>query len=173
MGYTTDFEGQFSVNPPLAHNHRAYLLKFSETRRMRRDAELAKEMPDQDRLSVGLDIGPEGAYFVGARSFAGQGATSDILDSNHPPHGQPALWCQWIPNEDGSAIVWDGNEKFYNYVEWIEYLIEHFLGPWGYMLNGQVEWSGEENGDSGVIYIKDNKVKAVEDEIRREEPEWE
>ena len=40
---------------------------------------------------------------------------------------QPGLWCQWVPNASGTAIVWDEGEKFYYYIEWIKYLIEHFL----------------------------------------------
>ena len=37
-------------------------------------------------------------------------------------------------------------------------LIEKFLKPWGYTLNGQVEWSGEESGDLGLLVVKDNVV---------------
>jgi hypothetical protein len=69
------------------------------------------------------------------------------------------LWCQWIPNEEGDAIVWDGGEKFYNYVEWIQYLIDKILSPRGYILNGEVFWEGEDSGDEGKIVIKDNIVE--------------
>ena len=71
----------------------------------------------------------------------------------------PGLWCQWRPNESGTTIEWDGGEKFYEYVAWIEYLITHFLGPWGYKLEGEVYWDGEESGDQGLIEIRDNVVK--------------
>jgi hypothetical protein len=66
------------------------------------------------------------------------------------------LWCQWTPNEDGSAIQWDGGEKFYNYIEWLQYLIENFISRWGYKLNGEVCWNGEDESDSGILSLKDN-----------------
>lgn len=80
---------------------------------------------------------------------------------NWDPHkGMPGLYCQWIPNKDGTAIVYDGNEKFYDYVEWIEYLINKFLKPWGYVVNGEVYWQGDKVGDVGLITVKNNEVSA-------------
>lgn len=62
------------------------------------------------------------------------------------------------PSDDGTAIEWDEGEKFYDYVGWIQYLIKHFFGPWGYVLNGSVTWEGESKGDMGRIIITDNAV---------------
>jgi len=78
---------------------------------------------------------------------------------------KPGLYCQWVPNPDGDAIEWDGGEKFYNYIEWIEYLIKHFFEPWGVKLNGEVDWEGEESGDLGKIVIKDNVVQIKEGRV--------
>ena len=165
MGYTTDFSGEFNLNKPLAPAHKAYLELFANTRRMKRDAYTTEDRPDPVRLAAGLPIGLDGGYFVGEGGHAGQGDMNadygkiGIVAYNYPPCGQPGLWCQWAPNDDGSAIAWDGGEKFYNYVEWIEYLIQHFLKPWGYVLNGEVEWIGEDANDRGMIVIEDNVVK--------------
>lgn len=49
------------------------------------------------------------------------------------------LYCQWVPTEDGEGIKWDGGEKFYSYTKWLQYLIDNFLIPNGYVLNGEVE----------------------------------
>lgn len=76
---------------------------------------------------------------------------------DHDPE-YPGFWCQWIPTDDAKGIEWDGNEKFYNYVEWLEVIIEKFLIPNGYVLNGEVQWEGEESGDLGNIIVKDNVV---------------
>jgi hypothetical protein len=132
---------------------------------------------------VGLPVGPDGGYYVGtmrptlecgirnatgpelgigAQGFhgiAGQQETPDIVIEWAPPAGQPGQWCQWTPDEDGTAIVWDEGEKFYEYVDWICYLIDQFLKPWGYVVNGEVTWSGEESGDLGLIEVTDNKVR--------------
>jgi uncharacterized protein (TIGR02996 family) len=143
----------------LQAEHAEYLKQFAYTRRMKRNAKQARLLPDPVREVVGLPLGTEGAYFVGGLGFRGQEDDASVIDHNKPPRGQPGLWCQWIPNEDGTAIVWDGVEKFYDYVRWLEYLIEHFLTPWGYLLNGRVDWQGEDRGDVGTILVRDNRVE--------------
>lgn len=163
MGYTTDFIGEWTVTPPLKPEHRAYLKAFNETRRMKRDASETAKRPDPVREAAGLDVGVEGAYFVGEEGFMGQGSDKsiDVVEINSPPSNQPGLWCQWTPSEDGTQIEWDGGESFYDYVEWITYLIEHFLEPWGYKLNGDVRWQGEDPADIGMITIADNDVREL------------
>ena len=175
MGYTTKFDGKFSLNQQLKPEHFAYLTAFSQTRRMKRDEIKASQLPDPVRLAADLPIGKEGSYFVGGSGCRGQGSDSSILDYNEAPcnpdcferfkkgyawsvGAQPSLWCQWVPSEDRMGIEWDGGEKFYNYTEWLIYLVEHFLKPWGYVLNGKVTWNGEDAGDRGTITVADNVV---------------
>jgi hypothetical protein len=158
MGYNTDFQGMFDLDRPLAPEHKAYLIAFANTRRMRRDATKTEGRADPTRLAARLPIGPEGGYFVGEEGFMGQKTAGDVTDGNHSPEGQPGLWCKWEPTDDGLHIAWNGNEKFYDYVEWLDYLIEHFLEPWGYVLNGEVKWRGEEFDDLGVILVIENHV---------------
>jgi hypothetical protein len=183
MGYTTNFSGEFKIDKPLKPEHTQYLRAFGETRRMERltqeDMDAGRlekikrnayragagdgwspcnSMPDPARVATGLPIGPSGAYFVGGAGFGGQSKDDSIINYNEPPEGQPGLWCQWVPNEEGTAIEWDGGEKFYNYVEWLQYLIHHFLAKWGYVLNGEVEWVGEDRSDTGKIVVENNEV---------------
>ncbi len=145
MGYDTNFTGAFQLNKPLTVKDFTFLKKLNETRRMARNV-------DESLYGV------EGEFYVDGGGFAGQDRESNIIDFNLKPKTQPSLWCKWVPNEDGTAIEWDGVEKFYSYVEWIEYLIEKILAPRGYVLNGEVNWQGEENGDEGIICIVDNVV---------------
>ncbi len=107
MGYSTDFDGQVTVTPPLNAHEVAYLRKFSDSRRM-------------DRKN--------GPYFIGSGDF-GQDHDADIRDYNRPPTEQPGLWCNWEPTEDGTAIQWNGSEKFYDSPDWMAYLIDTFLKP--------------------------------------------
>jgi len=158
MGYTTDFFGEWTVDPPLTPERVAYLKAFAETRRMKRDAAKAENLYDPIRAAVGLPIGRDGGYYVGASGLMGQDRDDSVIDYNYPA-GQPSLWCQWIPSDDGLTIQWDDGEKFYDYVEWIGYLIDHFLKPWGHKLNGEVEWQGEDSDDRGCIRITDNVVE--------------
>ncbi len=172
MGYTTDFSGEFTLNKPLTAEQAAYINKFSGTRRMKRDAKRCECMLDATREAVGLPVGIEGAYFTGGTGMAGQDRDKSILDYNCKPHGQPGLWCQWTVSEDNLTVQWDRGEKFYYYTEWLEYLIEHFFKRWGYTLNGEVSWFGEDDSDRGTIYVKDNMVEAVADEITNPGPSW-
>lgn len=158
MGYTTDFTGEFKLDRPLAPAHQAYLTKFNETRRMRRDPQIAAKLPDPVREAVELPLGPEGDFFVGGAGFMGQDGDDSVVNHNSPPNSQPGLWCQWRPNDDGTAIVWDEGEKFYEYTEWLWYLIETFLKPWDYKLNGTVRWQGEDSNDRGAIVVKNNNI---------------
>src|SRR4051794_9559987 len=64
-------------------------------------------------------------------------------DERGKPGGEgkpPTFYCQWIPTGDRSGLEWDKNEKFYYGEEWLVYLIEKFIKPWGYTLNGESPW---------------------------------
>ena len=152
MGYTTEFSGSVAIVPPLSAEEIAYLRKFNGTRRMNCT---------------------QGPYYVDRGGDFGQSNGPDVLDYNHAPDGQPGLWCQWTPTDDGAAIEWDGGEKFYDSVEWMTYLIKHFIGNeplakahdpvafgflQGHVLNGEIDASGEERGDLWRLVVTDNEV---------------
>lgn len=144
MGYSTDFIGSFTITPALKETDRVFLEKLSTTRRMARSID---------------GHGVEGEFYVDGDKYGMNYEDKTVIDHNRPPRTQPGLWCQWVPTEDGTKLVWDGGEKFYNYVEWLEYIINSILSKWGYTLNGEVEWQGEDRSDRGMIVVKDNKVK--------------
>lgn len=148
MGYSYEFSGRFRVRPPLSGAQRRYLLAFGSTRRVTRKTQLLKDIADPIREAVSLPIGLEGCYFIGtADDLAPEPHPESIIDGNRPPGGQPGLWCQWVPDENGCALHWDGGEKFHNFEDWLVYLVDHFLKPWGCVLEGQVEWQGNDEGD--------------------------
>lgn len=110
-------------------------------------------------------------------------------EQNTPPDGQPGLWCQWAPTDDGAALEWDGGEKFYDSEEWMRYLIDTFLSDsaalrkeiaWGHprvegryyadqfgaftfdhVLNGVIEAQGEDVSDHWWLIVHDNTVKVA------------
>jgi len=161
MGYHTEFSGQFAVTPALSAAHAEYLTAFSQTRRIKRLPAVASELPDVKRERVGLPIGEEGEFFVGGTGFQGQDDDGSVVAHNVPPCSQPGLWCQWAPTEDRTAIEWDGVEKFYAYAEWLDYILENFLTPWSYTVDGEVEWSGDERGDLGKLVVVDNVLTVL------------
>jgi hypothetical protein len=132
-----------------------YLTLFNETRRMKRNTDEV--------------FGVDGEFFVFGGGSFGQDSEANIVDFNNQPSTQPSLWCQWIPTEDRMGIEWDCGEKFYSYTEWLVYLIHKILAPNGYVLNGVVEWNGEETGDVGEIFVEDNKVFIQEWKGNKEE----
>ena len=145
MGYTSYFSGSVEVVPSLSQQEIDYLKKFNKTRRM-------------NRLN--------GPYFVDGTGFMGQNKDSDVIDNNYPCPGQPGLWCQWVPTEDGNAIVWDEGEKFYDSAKWMQYIIDHFIGfnqsglefftP--HTCNGTIEVQGESSDDRWDLVVKNNEV---------------
>ena len=157
MGYTTTFTGKFTCTPALNADQVAYLQALCNTRRMKRSG--ASQLPDPLREAVGLPLGNEDEYFVGGTDSGGQDPT--IVDCNTPPASQPSLWCQWAPSDDGKFIEWDRGQKFH--VQWIKYINENFLKPWGIKLSGDVKWRGEDSSDRGVI-VAGKEVTALEGE---------
>lgn len=157
MGYTTEFNGQIEIVPPLNAEEIAYLNKFNQSRRMLRT---------------------EGPYYAEPGTTHGQYYNNpSVLDHNCPPQGQPGLWCQWVPTNDGTAIEWDGGEKFYDSAKWMKYLIEHFIGsdpkakdalPFlqPHILNGTIKAQGEDSEDRWDLVVRDNKVYEVSYEFK-------
>jgi len=143
MGYNTDFDGCFKLDRTLDLGTRKLLEGLNRTRRMKR--------------LVDIKYGVEGEFYV-------QDDHEGVVNPNEPPSTQPGLWCQWAPfeyEEDGvltAGLEWDGGEKFYDYVEWLQYLLDKVLIPKGYELSGEVRYRGEDPNDIGVISVEDNKI---------------
>lgn len=143
MGYTTKFKGKFKIDKPLDDETFELLKLIAETRRMKRSG-----LPEK--------YGVDGEFY--GESDNNEGSQGKIVDYNTPPSTQPGLWCQWLIQEDRQTIEWDRGEKFYKYVEWLEYLIDRILKPRNYIVNGVVKYKGEYSDDSGSIEVKDNEV---------------
>ena len=187
MGYTTNFSGQFDIEPEPNEVITEYVNRFNGTRRMKR-----KDLPTYeaevfaDANIVGTDFvlgvnalpakkaagkfivaggyGVEGEFYVNAEGYMGQDADYTVINSSDPPSTQPGLWCQWKINEAGQ-LVWDEGEKFYDYVEWLKYLIANVFIPNGYTLSGSVIWSGEDAPDVGTIEVDNNVVIVHEGQV--------
>jgi hypothetical protein len=150
----TEFYGRFNLDKPLSKDHAAYLVQFSKIRHMGRNTDDLLDKDHPIRETVGLPLGIEGEYFVSKKR-------TGVIDYNVKPSTQPNLYCQWCPTNDREGIECIGAVEFYDYTEWLEYLINHFLKVWGYTLNGEVEWIGYRGSDVGKIYVKDNVVKTL------------
>ena len=70
-------------------------------------------------------------------------------------------YLQWVPTETLDGIVWDGNEKFYEYVPLLRWLCG-WLKERGIKANGELLWAGEETLDRGHIVVSSNEVEVIE-----------
>ena len=144
----------------------------------------------KDKTNANEVYGFKGEYFAKDDGQSGQGDDASIIDFNSASGEigwkeydgdwvkrdemkkvlnadkikQPGLWCQWRLDDEGT-LAWDGSEKFYNYIEWLQYLIVHFFEPWGIKLNGEITWQGEDSSDIGKIVVRDNAIAIYEGEI--------
>ncbi len=147
MGYSTTFTGQVAVEPPLNPHEIAYLDKFADSRRHQR--------PDGPYSTHDYGYGeiPSGGY-------------------NRAHDGQPSLWCNWEPTDDGTGIRWNSAEKFYDATKWMQYLIDHFLkagataqGAPGFenftfdhTVNGVIQAQGDDPADGWELLVLDNEA---------------
>ena len=67
-------------------------------------------------------------------------------------------YMQWVPAESLDAIVWDENEKFYEYLPLLEWLCQKWLKDRGIEANGELVWRGESSDDVGRIVVTANAV---------------
>lgn len=74
----------------------------------------------------------------------------------------PKAYCDWEISEDGKFLEHNGDERSLVYIRWLEFIIENFFVPSGYMLQGEILWDGEERGDIGTITVANNKVIVTE-----------
>lgn len=193
MGYQTIFNGEIEIVPPLNESERSFLEDFNQTRRM---------------------IRTKGPLFVGGSGWKGQGGDDDVLDHNrasgekpygrafptdateeelkhYEEGGQPGLWCQWTPAEDGASLAWDEGEKFYNASEWMRYIVTNLLSgesarayvsqhlhederlkdfTFDHVLNGEIDADGEESDDFWRLVVTDSRVEVVDGKVLFEAP---
>lgn len=168
MGCTTLFRGKFEITPAMAPDHVRYIQRFADTRHHKyNQTTVAKRDPDWEKHCYEGQFGEEGAYYTFPDEESIQLTIRELMDYNIASRVCPSLWCNWSVTDDGKYLMWDGGEKFYRYTEWLEFLLEHFLAPWGYVLNGGVEFC-DEHDKMGSITIEKNNVSVQDTEVHIE-----
>lgn len=173
MGYYTDFDGHFTITPPLQDRHEAYLQVWLPMEHRAYYEDKLKDIPDPLREAVGLPIGPEGVYATCVES-PDEHWTKDGIVLEPRTIGEreelrhltpdtaawcPTRYCYWTVESDDTGrceLQAPQSGKVYSYQEWLLFLLKKFFVPWGYTLNGQVNWNGEDRTDMGVMRIEDN-----------------
>lgn len=166
MGYTTTFSGEVTIDPPLNDAEVEYLRQFAGSRRMKR---------------------VKGPFFVNGNDFQ----DDDVINVNSPDDSQPGLWCQWVPSDDGAALIWDEAEKFYEAPRWMKYLLDTFICrrpddqtlavmveadprlaefTFDHTANGEVYAEGEDSDDRWMLVVKDGQVAVAGGEVVYKDP---
>lgn len=101
--------------------------------------------------------------------LAAIGALDGVSGRTDGAKGMPDSYCQWTLTKDFSGIHWDGGEKFYDYVEWAQWIIDKILTPANIALYGEIEFFGEDSSDIGKLVIADGKVKSIEFAVIRDD----
>lgn len=74
----------------------------------------------------------------------------------------PSNYCQWVLTKNLDGLKWDGGEKFYGYVEWLQWIIDHILLHAGMNLTGRVAFK-DDYGDRGFVVVEHN-IACIEQE---------
>lgn len=115
MGYSTDLIGHIDINPPLNDHEQAYLAGFAGSRR---------GLPGQPPYTVpGNPAAEEFDATTASTATSTRAAARYVKQAD----AVPGPWCGWVPAWSGGCLTYDGKEKFYAPVEWMQYLIDHFL----------------------------------------------
>ena len=75
-------------------------------------------------------------------------------------------------SDERDLILPDEFESSHGLRLWLVLLIEHFLAPLGYILDGEVSWTADEADDRGTIFVKNNTVECVDDLFVNQGPSW-
>lgn len=89
-----------------------------------------------------------------------------------PEPDLPAYWDLFDISEDRTTILPDEDESSHGLRLCLMLLVEHYLAPLGYLLNGEVSWDADDVNDRGCIFIKDNLIEDVDDVIVNPGPSW-
>tara|TARA_R100001463_G_scaffold15141_7_gene39623 strand:- start:12571 stop:13122 length:552 start_codon:yes stop_codon:yes gene_type:complete len=87
----------------------------------------------------------------------------------------PSIYNKWEIIDDVEhgitdihCLAWNGGQKFYQYVNWLKFIVSDFLQPKGIYLKGKIRFSGEDVEDAGVITAHLQTIR-----VRNgEEKEW-
>lgn len=164
MGYSTSFCGALVTNVPITESTEFAPSDFKSITSLNQSQTLGliNLLSSSRRMQRNLpaNYGIEGEFFVpdNYAKDAGQSEDDSIVNYNNPPRTQPSLWLGWeiVPGNEYYELVWDGTEKFYDYAEWLKYLLTTFFIPKGIILHGIIEWEGEDWGDLGRLKVVNN-----------------
>lgn len=151
-------DGCLKFNKPLSERHHKYLNAFFKTKRIIRDVDVLREIPDPLREAVNLPIGEEGCYFVASANNPMR--TKSIIDYKVAPSDQPNSWCAWYPSNDGSMLE-ISMDNVNGRKDWLQYMIDNFFNPWGYSISGKIKFTKDPAEYTEIILVESNVIEVI------------
>ena len=113
------------------------------------------------RISIQPELTPEQQKTINDFCEERHGGNMDV----HA--GMPGFWCDY--ETDGKTIGWNGSEKSYHMLEWMQLLIKRFFSKWGCILNGSLQAQGEDPSDEWSLVVRDNITsrKSIDWDVER------
>lgn len=83
-------------------------------------------------------------------------------------------WCTGLltVSEDRSKLMPEEDDSRHGLDTWLQIARDFFLAPNGYVLEGSIDFEGEDQDDRGTIFVKDNVLELVYDVILKPGPSW-
>jgi hypothetical protein len=185
MSIPTYFFCEFTVTPAFRPEHEAYLKAFSNSYHCKKDVNALVLLPDPVRDLANLGVGEDGEFSVGdldtdrpsaaviafraTRVRASPSSDNEYeLASTQPSTGQ----CCW--QFEGDSIWCDQDDDLEEYADWLEYVIQKFLIPWGYVVNGMLVRQEDEGYEDlppsfARLSVTDNVVRWQAGEVHFED----
>lgn len=150
------FKGKLCTDKPVNKELYEYINKFAKTTHVRRDPEILKQDPNWKECAF-CGLGEPTFGTKDAAFFAGYNDTS--IQYYIACETAPSKHCNWYMT-DLSSLEWNGASDNKNYFAWLDFLIQNFFKPCGYILNGSIHFSNnEDSADFGCIVCKDNVLQ--------------
>lgn len=81
----------------------------------------------------------------------------------------PSMHCDWRITSDSMGIEWNSREKFYQYVPWLQVIIDDFLLEMNIRTQGEVAyWGDGQFEDCGTIVVENSVITVKKGYINTE-----
>lgn len=155
MGYDTNFDGSIDIQPALSKELTDYIRQFSNIRHFKRDISKIHELNGGLGLSFCLNGNPgeDGCFYIG------NDLKTDLVSvSNDEVLDGLSYWCDFTVKPDGTKILWTQAGKTRCGLEWVTFMINHLIAPFGHVCNGKFECQGDNFDDKWEICVENNEV---------------
>jgi hypothetical protein len=175
MGYNTKFKGSLKLSKTLTKEQQKWFNDWTTIRKKHYDSN--KLMEHYKGVgSLDGDYGENGEFFGYIPNELRDGdnvwksdysqwvnGSSDLMfpiegKNNDSPSNQPSLWNNWMIV--GDELFYNDGDKFYGYIEWLEYIRTKILSKWGITFEDgyKIKWRGEDKGDRGSIVYENGEL---------------